>query len=263
MTSMSTVFNADKQIDVLKEYCCLQCGGHVKVANVKIPIGPNAGEVVKQKSGCNCEILAIVEKRQKKAKFKKIQSIFNSNSLINENLKKATFDNYDHTTFKEQFETAKHYAEQFDLNNPYNLFFQGSFGTGKSHLSIAITKRIMEKGYSAIFISVPRLLTKISNTYNKQSEHTEEQVLDAINDVDLVVFDDLGVDGDTKWSHRKLFEVVDQRVGKHSIFTTNYSSNDFKDSLDLERNFSRVMEKTEIIVMNGRDYRRQHLWKGI
>lgn len=262
MTSMTSHF--EPEIKIIKEFCCLRCRSHVKVAELVIPFGPQAGQTVKQANGCDCEVLDIVEHNQRKAKVKNLQSIFNQNSLINNDLIDATFDNYDSIYFRNEFKKAQGYAEEFNLNEPKNLLFQGTFGTGKSHLSVAITKEIMKKGYSAIFISIPQLLTKIRNSYNKNSEHSEEEILNMIMTADLVVFDDIGAEsGASGWAMQKLFEVIDGRLGKHNIFTTNLSSNDFENSIELKRIFSRMVSKVEFIVMNGKDYRFNHLGKGV
>ena len=258
MKSMITDFDPSKHIKILENYCCMRCRGEVKVAEMKMMFGPNKGEHVTQTHGCDCDLLDGIKELQRKARASKLQSIFEENSLVNSSLMDSTFHNFDTSEFNKAYQQAKRFADEFDINNPRNLFFQGSFGTGKSHLSIAITKAIKEKGYSAIFISIPKLLTKIRNTYNKNSQQTEQQIIDMISSVDLVVFDDIGSEGDASgWGSQKIFEVIDQRAGKHNIYTTNLSSKDFEASLDLHRIFSRMMMNAEPVIMKGTDYRRK------
>lgn len=49
-----------------------------------------------------------------------------------------------------------------------------------------------------------------------------------------MVFDDIGAEGEISgWGMQKLFEVIDQRAGKHNIYTTNLSSIEFEASKDL------------------------------
>lgn len=100
--------------------------------------------------------------------------IFEENRLINPALQDATFENFEAGEFTKALNQAKEYAMAFNSSTPSNVFFQGSFGTGRSHFSVAITKQVTEMGYSAIFISTPKLLTKIRNTYNKNTEESEE-----------------------------------------------------------------------------------------
>ena len=115
----------------------------------------------------------------------------------------------------------------------------------------------MKKGYTAVFISVPKLLTKIKNTYNNDGP-TEDQLLRVVAEVDLLVIDDIGAEyknEKSNWNTSKLFEIFDERAGKATIFTTNLSSAQLKAWVG-ERNFSRMMENTTPIVMKGEDYRR-------
>lgn len=261
MTTGSSPFDSFK---VINRYCCLKCRGEVKVARFKHAIGPYKGQEVEHTTGCNCEILDKIKADQQKAKAAKVRAIFEENSLINPALQDATFENFEPGEFSEELEKAKRYVREFDLKKPRNLFFQGSFGTGKSHLSVSITKALTEKGYSTIFISTPKLLTKLRSTYGKNSEQTESEVLRAIYDADLVVFDDIGAEGDISgWGMQKIFEVIDQRAGKHNVYTTNLSSDDFAASRDLNRIFSRMMMNAEPVIMNGTDYRRKQFLKGM
>lgn len=262
--STNMAFNPNEHIKVLEHYSCIKCRKEVKVAEIKLTMGPNKGQVVKHKSSCDCWIIEEIKESQKKARTARLQAIFDENSLINPALENATFENFDPEEFDQAYLQAKRYADKFDIKNPRNLFFQGSFGTGKSHLSVAVTKVVKEKGHSAIFISTPKLLTKIRNTYNKNSQQTEEEIINAIVSADLVVFDDIGAEGEVSgWGMQKIFEVIDQRAGKHNIYTTNLSSDDFNASRDLQRIFSRMMMNAEPVVMNGTDYRRKQFLKGV
>ncbi|MDE3837906.1 hypothetical protein C0966_00590 [Bacillus methanolicus] len=259
IANMTTDFNGK----VIKKYLCEGCGNEVTVIRAKMLFGPKKGEWFEGKKGCDCEVYEIVRKEQEQAKAARLKRIFDENSLINPALKEATFENFEPNEFGQALQKAKRYVEEFDLGKPKNLFFQGSFGTGKSHLSFSIAKALQEKGYSTIFISTPKLLTKIRTTYGK-SEMNEEQIINALADADLVVFDDIGAEGEISgWPIQKLFEVIDQRAGKHNIYTTNLSSSEFEVSKDLRRIFSRMMMDAEPIIMNGTDFRKKQFLKKV
>ena len=139
--------------------------------------------------------------------------------------------------------------------------FMGNYGTGKSHLSVSITKKLIEKEFSCIFISTPKLMTKIRSTYSKDSEYTEDHIIEVLSNVDCLVLDDIGAEstkqGDNNqhtWATSKLFEIIDNRIGKHTIFTTNYNFGELESRLG-GRNFSRMMENIHLVKMYGDDYR--------
>ena len=91
------------------------------------------------------------ENYHKKQKRIKAEKIFKQ-SIINQSLANATFDNYkiDENT-QPQLAKAKRickkYADSFNLDNKQSLLIQGSFGTGKSHLSMSIVKEIKSKRF--------------------------------------------------------------------------------------------------------------------
>lgn len=255
------------KMNFIESYVCEGCNRPVRIYETKILGGPEKGKLIKVEKretidkvdyGCKCADMKLANKsieRQRKLKANKMQRFFDENSLVNRSLQKATLENYVPTT--NALAQAKQQITSFidSFNGEENLLIHGTYGTGKSHLSIATTKKLIDKGYSCLFLSLPKLLTKIRDTYNND-DMTEDKLLEHIQSVDLLVLDDLGAEQKTEWSIPKLFEVMDSRAGKSTIYTTNLSSKELKKHMN-ERNFSRLMEDTEIIIMNGDDYRRK------
>jgi DNA replication protein DnaC len=205
------------------------------------------------------------ELEYKKQTLKEYLKSFYQESLINEKLKQAGFDSYHPTN--EQLTKAKEigerYASIFDLDKPRNLLLIGNYGTGKSHLAVSIAKEIMHKKYmSTLFISTPKLLTELRSTYNRNSVESEGTIINRLSRVSLLVLDDLGSEqskpsNDTNeqtWATSKIFEIIDNRIGRHTIFTTNYDLKELQQRLG-GRIFSRMMENTHPVKMYGDDYR--------
>lgn len=243
---------------LIKTYVCPGCNRTVEQKELEIPRGLRKGEKIIANYGCKCadiELAKQAKERSKRLKLAKMKEKFDYYSLLNGSLKNATLENYEPTN--SDLAQAKQHIEKYirEFDGEKNLLLHGSYGTGKSHLSVAITKKIMEQGKECLFLSLPKLLTKIKDTYNNKGV-TEEELLEVIQNVDLLVLDDLGAEHSTDWSVSKLFEILDDRSGKATIYTTNLSSKELRERFN-ERNFSRLMENTEIIIMNGKDYRRK------
>lgn len=189
-------------------------------------------------------------------KKENIKKMFEEKSLINVELQKATLDNYVPTTelLQKAKKIAIKYVNSYSKDNPINILLFGNYGTGKSHLSVGITKALMDKEITSIFISMPKLHTKLRDTYNKKSQQSEAEIMKALEDIDLLVLDDIGAEKDTEWANSKLFEILDSRQGKHTIFTTNLNENNLKAHVG-ERNYSRLMYNTHLVKMTGDDYR--------
>ncbi|GLY11370.1 DNA replication protein DnaC [Bacillus badius] len=202
-----------------------------------------------------------------------LNRMFNNDSLINERLKNCNFGNYEHVS--EELAKAKaicqRYAEHFTKSNPVNLMMIGNYGTGKSHLAVSILKRVIERGleqknpWTGVFISTPKLMTKLKATYHKKSKHSEDELLEQLGSVDLLILDDVGTDYKKKqseaeeeeanqWATLKLFEVIDSRIGKHTVYTTNFNHVQLMDMYG-EQKFSRMVEGAHSIKMNGENYR--------
>lgn len=242
----------------IKTYTCTGCGRTVQQKELQITGGPQKGEWKVFNVGCKCEDIKLARQareQQIRLKQEKMKKFFDYYSLINNSLQEATIENYKPTS--KELANAKQavisYINEFD--GKQNLLLTGTYGTGKSHLSVAITKELMKQGKECLFLSLPKLLTKIKETYNNNGV-TEEELLDVIKRVDLLVLDDIGAEHQTDWVKSKLFEILDDRSGKSTVYTTNLDSSELRSTIN-ERNFSRMMENTKVIKMNGSDYRRR------
>lgn len=217
----------------------------------------------------HCEVIAPEDQKLAKEvtfgyesqKLKSLTDDFLKKSLINDDLKKASFIAY-HTGTTSQLEAKKKcikFANDFIDGKKASLLLTGKSGVGKSHLAVSILKEAQEKGFTTLFISLPRLFTEIKGTY-KNSELSELDILKGIEKVDLLVLDDLGAERDDEasaWARTKTFEIVDSRLGKSTIYTTNFSGNELYRKYG-ERDFSRIMMNCEAIVVEGQNERLRH-----
>lgn len=193
---------------------------------------------------------------------------FADNSLINDKLKKATFDNYNPTN--ENLARAKremqHFAETFNPKDPESKVITGLYGIGKSHLCVAVTKVLMKKGYSALFIQMNKLFTKIKSTWNRNSELTEDKLMELLATVDVLVIDDLGAEFTERdkegitWKKTKTNEIIDSRVGRSTLYTSNFTISELAEMYG-EREFSRMMENATKLEMAGKNHRLRHFKK--
>lgn len=249
---------------------CNGCQKKIEIYDMELNAGPNKGDWIEWKKGCICEDLAIAREaiaNRERHEFERAKKFFDEHSLINNALKKANFDNFEPKNDSQDYakRTSERYVEIFDLDNPKNLSFHGTFGIGKSHLAKSIADGVMnkkykdrhgiERSYTAIFISVPKLLRKIKSTYDRDSEVNEDDVIQVLENVHCLVLDDIGAENSTPWVQDILFDVIDSRQGKHTIYTTNFSPEDLIVKLG-ERNFSRVINQdTTVIELDGENHR--------
>ena len=85
----------------------------------------------------------------------------------------------------QNYEYCKEYAEYFRVPNE-SIFMTGGTGLGKTHLSLSIAKKVIEKNYSVVYGSVPDLLRRIENAHFNKSED-ETEVINTLKECDLLL----------------------------------------------------------------------------
>lgn len=185
---------------------------------------------------------------------------FKEKSLMNKDLEEAALTSYfpQNESQKQALIKANEYVDTFDKKR--GLLLQGKPGLGKSHLAASIVKEIISRKNTGIFISLPRLMTELKATYNKQSNLKEIDILTALQKVDLLVLDDLGVEIDGKkdeaaaFARGKVYEVIDSRIGMATIYTTNFTGKKLFEMYG-ERDFSRMVQHCMTLKLEGENYR--------
>ena len=145
------------------------------------------------------------------------------------------------------------------------LLFMGTVGVGKTHLSVAILKGLVEKGVACLFYEFGSLLKEIQNSYNPVSQTSELKVLAPVFEAEVLVLDELGASKPTDWVRDTMMQVINTRYNdrKMTIFTTNYlddkrSERDetLEDRIGV-RLRSRLFEMCKTVQIRGEDYRKK------
>ena len=139
------------------------------------------------------------------------------------------------------------------------LLFVGNAGTGKGHLCAAIINRIIQSGYSALFTKTPRLLREIKDTFNRDSEVTQSEILRRMGELDLLVIDEVGVQFGTDTERMILYEILDLRYEAMLpvILTSNIRNMKTLEKILGERIIDRLFEgESRILFFDWESYRR-------
>lgn len=152
---------------------------------------------------------------------------------------------------------CKKYAEEFSLASP-NLLFQGATGLGKTHLSLAIARDVINRGFGVIYASAPNILTRLEKehfSYNK-SDLEDESTQQHLMSCDLLILDDLGTEFATSYSAATIYNTINTRLmtGKPTIISTNLSLRELEKNYS-ERFVSRIMGNNLRIEFLGKDIR--------
>lgn len=153
------------------------------------------------------------------------------------------------------FHYCQQYAADFTLSSP-NLLMQGPTGLGKTHLSLAIARVVIDKGYGVIYGSAQNMVSKLEKErfgYSRGSEENSEQLL---IDCDLLILDDLGTEFATAFSTSAIYNIINSRMlsAKPTIISTNLCIREME-KMYSERFASRIMGGYQRLEFFGQDVR--------
>jgi len=153
----------------------------------------------------------------------------------------------------EILEVCKDYAENFDRKSP-SILMLGQTGLGKTHLSLAITGKVIELGYSVLYNSAQNYFRELQNErFGKSGSSAYENMM---LECDLLVIDDLGAEFSTSFTIAALYNIVNTRIntGLPTIISTNLSLTEIENQYS-NRISSRLIGEYFLLYFEGKDIR--------
>lgn len=186
------------------------------------------------------------------------------NSGIGKYLEKQTFENFDVSLYPfgeirqkmtEVLNRAKKYADTFSENTSDSLLFVGGTGLGKTHVSSAIAKSVIDKGFSVSYDSAQNIISAFERErFLRDGErHDSDRYLNA----DLLIIDDLGAEVQSKSSVSYFYTIINTRIiaSKPTIVSTNLSAKELTYQYD-SRIVSRLLGEYKVFLFEGDDIRK-------
>lgn len=195
--------------------------------------------------------------------------------LITENIKssgmgnlieKQSFQNFDLERYRNNEENYKRMksnlaeAKEFVNNfgkSPKTLLFIGSTGTGKTHLSTAIAKALIEKGCEVLYDSSQNIVSAFEKDRFKSGYGQYEPIGDKYLECELLILDDLGTEFVNQFTISCLYNLINTRQNKglSTIISTNLSATELTKKYE-DRIYSRIMgSDSKILLFRGNDQR--------
>ena len=145
-------------------------------------------------------------------------------------------------------------------NNLY--IYSANCGNGKTSWAIRLMYSYFDKIWhkscfdcKALFVSVPKFLYNCKRSISQDVKGFEE-LCNLINEVDLVIWDDIGEMKASDYEHQILFQYIDDRINskKSNIYTSNKNKEQLEDVLGV-RLASRIYNCSECIEFVEEDKR--------
>ena len=196
--------------------------------------------------------------------------------IITENIKssgmgalieKQSFDNFDLDRYKKDsdeykimkynYQTARLFAEKFGESGIHTLLFTGKTGTGKTHLSTAIARVVIERGFEVLYDSTQNVVSAFETDRFRSGYGQYEPQGDKFLDCDLLILDDLGAEFTNQFTVSCLYNLINTRQNKGlaTVISTNLSGAELKNKYE-SRIYSRLLGTGSITLsFVGDDYR--------
>jgi DNA replication protein DnaC len=212
----------------------------------------------------DCKEASLAAERMEKAKAEMLRMQEKIRAMIDDVGVPArfigrTFDNFcaDSRGQAEALRVAQAYANEFAKHRKSGagLILSGLPGTGKSHLAAAILQGVIPE-YTGLYVTCMGIIRAVRNTWRKDSEKSETQVLHLLCEIPLLVIDEVGVQYGTDGEQTILFDVLDRRYREMmpTILLTNQAKAGFKQFIG-ERSFDRLVETSRWVAFDWPSYR--------
>ena len=123
------------------------------------------------------------------------------------------------------FQKRRDYAQNFSPSSG-NLLFTGPPGVGKTFLSSAIAREVLESGHSVVYDSISAVIADFEAVkFGKDSDRD----LKKYDSCDLLILDDLGTEMITQFSESVLYTLLNDRINarRPMIVSTNLDAQNF------------------------------------
>ena len=171
---------------------------------------------------------------------------------------KQTFDNFsleyfsgeDRERMTQNLEIARSFAEKFSKNSG-SLLFMGGTGLGKTHLSSAIAKTVIDSGHDVLYTSALNMISDFEKEKFKGEGDTAQYFR-----AELLIIDDLGTEGNSAFTESFVYNVIDTRIcmGLPTVVSTNLTAHELSARYG-ERIFSRLFGVYTPLLFVGNDVR--------
>ena len=150
-------------------------------------------------------------------------------------LSSQTFKNFDLSLYAEG-EEREHMSGILDMAKKYvtdfgkpdkdsNLLFIGTTGLGKTHITTAIAKGVIDKGFDVVYDSAQNIVRAFEQERFDRDERAGLET-ERYFDCDLLIVDDLGTEFRNSFTQSCIYNLLNTRInaGKCMIISTNIDS---------------------------------------
>ena len=180
-------------------------------------------------------------------------------------IEKQSFDNFDLSIYEDEairkemahnLKEAKKYATEFKRDSK-NLLLIGTTGTGKTHLTTAIAKTVIENGFEVIYDSAQNIVAAFEYDRFKSGYGQYEARGEKYLECELLILDDLGTEFSNQFTVSCIYNLLNTRLNKGlpTVISTNLGAGELLNRYE-DRIYSRILgQDTVVLRFLGKDNR--------
>ena len=152
------------------------------------------------------------------------------------------------------------YADGFDPKASPSILMMGGTGLGKTHLSSAVARKVIEKGNDVFYTGAIDLFSHFEIQRFKSYNNEPNELIERYFECDLLIIDDLGTEMINQFSVSTLYNLLNDRLSrkKPTIVSTNLTKDDIQKKYT-DRIISRMFGEYKVLAFVGTDIRKQKL----
>ncbi len=167
-------------------------------------------------------------------------------------LERQSFENFDLARYKKDgedvyrrvklnFSAAKAFAESFREKRG-NLFLVGTTGAGKTHLTTAIARAVLDRGFDVIYDTAQNIMAAFEHDRFRSGYQPSESRAEKYMECTLLILDDLGTEFTNAFTVSCLYNLLNERQNKglSTVISTNVSPAQLRDKYE-DRIYSRLI----------------------
>ena len=160
-------------------------------------------------------------------------------SGLGELMRTQSFDSFDLSYYDQKngdrdqmsrnLNLLRKYAEEFDHKSA-NLLLLGGTGLGKTHLSTALARRVIDRGFDVYYTGAVGMFADFENVRFGQSTEQAAEDPRRYTACDLLIIDDLGTEVSNQFTNSCLYTVLNNRInlGRPTVISTNLNGKELQ-----------------------------------
>lgn len=242
--------------DYIGEDGLLYCGNCHTKKQTEVTI---FGEIRRPMCLCKCQVEKrdAEERARKREEFERRIKEYRNAGFPESDMQNWTFENDDMAN-ERITKAMRNYVDNFEELKKHGkgLLLYGNIGKGKTYAACEVANALIDKGYPVLVTNFARLTNTIQGKFEGKQEY-----IDSLNQFQLLVVDDLGVERKSEYMQEIIYSIIDSRyrAGLPFIITTNMTIEEIKTPTDLgnARIYDRILERCFPIEVKGKNRRRQ------